>query len=330
MKKIIAIAVAFSSISLAACASTASKAQLSENKIAFSGYQIERMDFGKDLEFKHWKSGKDDCDSRLMKESVLSNYEIHQYDKSSYIIRQNKCSNPEAPMMYLMLGENKNVLLDTGAKGEDSGQELVQIVQKLIHKYGSAQPLLVLHTHHHSDHTAGDDAFSKLENTQLVAADKQSFSEFYKDEISTIDLGDRELMVLKTPGHQEEAVTVYDSKTQWLLTGDSFYPGVLYVKNWKDYKSSIAKLHTFTQNNPVSYILGSHIEMSSEPGKAYEIGSVYQTQEASMAMTVEQLAELNQHLQSAKEQRLVNGSYIVQPMNGLQKSLSNIVRWAKN
>nr|WP_243749399.1 MBL fold metallo-hydrolase [Pseudoteredinibacter isoporae] len=229
-----------------------------------------------------------------------------------------------------MLGEHKNVLLDTGAKSEDGGREFAHIVQKLIHKHGRSEQLLVLHSHHHSDHTAGDEIFSSFENTEVVEAGKKAFADFYKDDITTIALGDRELTVIKTPGHQEEAVAVYDSKTQWLLTGDSFYPGVLYVKNWKDYKHSIAKLHSFTQNNPVSFILGSHIEMSAEPGKVYEIGSLYQPQEASMAMTVEQLTALHQQLQNTDEQRLVNGAYIVQPMNGLQKSLSNIVRWAKN
>ncbi|GAA6151507.1 MBL fold metallo-hydrolase [Pseudoteredinibacter isoporae] len=330
MKKIIAIAIAFSSISLAACANTTSTEAVSQSDVRFNAPRIERMAAGKDLQYKYWNSGKDDCDSRLMKESVLSNYEIHQYDKSSYIIRQNKCSNPESPMMYLLLGERQNVLLDTGAKSNDGGEELAHIVQKLIHQHGNSKALLVLHSHHHSDHTAGDEVFASLDNTRVVNADKQSFADFHKNDISTIAMGDRALTIIKTPGHQEEAIAVYDSKTQWLLTGDSFYPGVLYVKHWQDYKSSIAKLHAFAEKHPVSYILGSHVEMSSDAGKAYDIGSVYQAQEAPMTMTVDQLAELHQQLQRTGEQRLAGSAYIVQPMNGLQKSLSNIVRWAKN
>lgn len=331
MKKILAIAIAFSSVSLAACANKSIESSSSSlSGIDFNYSNVIRMSYGQDLENKQWSSGKEDCSARLIKESILSNYEVHQYDKRSFIIRQNKCSNVEAPIMYLMLGKNKNLLLDTGADEPTQGQELAELVQELLSKYGNSSELLVIHSHHHSDHTAGDSAFAKLANVELVSANKDSFEDFYSKQEVKIDLGDRELSLLKTPGHQEEAITVYDSHTNWLLTGDSFYPGMLYVKNWADYKQSIAKIYEFAKTKPVSYVLGAHIEMSQEAGQMYKIGSLYQPDEASMAMSLEDLQGLHQQLQANEEGQLTAENYIVQPLNGVQKSLSNLVRWAKN
>ncbi len=50
--------------------------------------------------------------------------------------------------------------------------------------------------------------------------------------MAEVDLGGRVLDCLATPGHHEAAVTYYDRYTRILFTGDTIYPGRLYVFDW--------------------------------------------------------------------------------------------------
>lgn len=330
MNKLVSMAIAIGAFSLTACGNATPKPESSAAQASFSSSYIDRTAVGQDLKNKSWNSGKEVCTSRLIKESIVSNYEVHQYDDSSFIIRQHKCSSYESPFMYLLLGSKNNVLVDSGAETDDEGRELVALVRSLIADHSQSKSLLVIHSHHHNDHTAGDASFEALANTQVISANKKSFSDFFQNATKVIDLGNRELTLIKTPGHQEEALTVYDTKTQWLLTGDSVYPGLVYVKNWKDYKASITKLVEFSRNKPISHVLGAHVEMSDKPGVVYELGSLYQPEEASISMSITQLEDLHKQLATSEQKTLLGDAYIVQPMGTIQKSLSNLVRWAKN
>ena len=44
-----------------------------------------------------------------------------------------------------------------------------------------------------------------------------------------IDLGDRVIDVIPIPGHEKSSIALYDRQTGVLLTGDTLYPGRLYV-----------------------------------------------------------------------------------------------------
>ena len=57
--------------------------------------------------------------------------------------------------------------------------------------------------------------------------------------VAEVDLGGRVLDCLATPGHHEAAVTYYDRYTGILLTGDTVYPGRLYVFDWPGFVRSI-------------------------------------------------------------------------------------------
>jgi glyoxylase-like metal-dependent hydrolase (beta-lactamase superfamily II) len=144
----------------------------------------------------------------------------------------------------------------------------------------------------------------------------------------TIDLGGRKITVIKTPGHQEDAITVYDSQTKWLLTGDTFYPGLVYVKNWDDYKNSIERMVLFSNEHEVSAVLGAHIEMTKNAGEYYPIGTVYQPNETSLVLSIEHLKALDAALKKSEQpNKIVFDEFIIEPMNGFQKTLSNIGQW---
>ena len=100
-----------------------------------------------------------------------------------------------------------------------------------------------------------------------------------------------------------------------LLTGDTFYPGRLYVNDWGAFKKSIARLHDFAIHRQVEYILGNHIEMSMSAEVDYPTGSTYHPEEQRLPLTVEELGELNASLKTTTDQpeRMVFRKFIVSP-----------------
>ena len=107
-----------------------------------------------------------------------------------------------------------------------------------------------------------------------------------------VDLGGRVLQCWPSPGHHNAAVTFYDPHTGFLLTGDTVYPGRLYIQDWPAFVRTIDRLIGFCSTHPVTHVLGCHIEMSREPGVDYPVFTTYQPDEPPLQMTVEQLREI--------------------------------------
>ena len=279
----------------------------------------------------NWIRGSSDCDDNS--DSSLDSY---QHDEDTFIIRQNKCLTFEAPFIYVLVGEQKILILDTGALSDTAEfsfrSELANIVGK---DQFTDKELLIVHSHGHGDHYVGDDSFEGMSNVTLVKPSADAVREYFgfsdwPNGQKIIDLGGRKITVFPTPGHQEEAITLYDEKNNWLLTGDTLYPGLIYIKDWQRYQKSIDKIATFATNNKVTAIMGAHIEMKKQPGEYYEIGSTYQPDEANLALSVHSLSNLNAKLQTVDEPaEMIFDEFIIMPMGGVQKSLSNLVRWFK-
>jgi len=289
--------------------------------------------FASQLNQKKWIHGSVDCKSN--EDPAL---DIFRYDQSSYILRQNKCLSFEAPFIYVLFGDEKVLVLDTGATESALDFPLYETIQSLIKERSEQdgkpeKELLVIHSHNHSDHYTGDSQFEGKPNVTLLKPNNAAMVEFFgftkwPDGEAEVELGGRKLTIIPTPGHQEEAVSVYDPQTKWLLTGDTLYPGYIYVKNWNDYKKSIARLVSFSNTHEVRAVLGSHVEMTDKAGEYYPIGTIYQPNEASLALISEHLAALNAELkQSNKPVKIEFNEFIVAPMNLFQKTLSNIARW---
>ena len=154
-----------------------------------------------------------------------------------------------------------------------------------------------------------------------------AFSDWSNGEAS-LDVGGRKLTIIPTPGHQEEAISVYDPQTKWLLTGDTFYPGYIYIKNWDEYKKSIARLVSFSDAHEIGAVLGAHIEMSDRAGEHYPIGTTYQPNEAPLTLMAENLVALNSALENSdRAKKMVSNKFVVVPMNAFQRTISNIARW---
>jgi hydroxyacylglutathione hydrolase len=232
--------------------------------------------------------------------------QVHAYDEHTYILRQNKAIHYEAPFLFLMFGNERATLIDTGATDSADFFPLRRVVDELVEGWldrhqRDSYGLLVLHTHAHGDHVAADAQFVDRPDTELVDAgldSTRSYFGFTSDdgEVARVDLGDRVLECFATPGHHESAVTFYDPYTGLLLTGDTVYPGRLYVVAWSAFRDSIDRLIAFASSRPVSHVLGCHIEMTTQPGIDYPVRTTYQPDEPPLQMTVAQLRDIRDAL----------------------------------
>ncbi|WP_345282984.1 MBL fold metallo-hydrolase [Kitasatospora albolonga] len=166
---------------------------------------------------------------------------MYAYDEHTLILRQNKAVHFEAPFLFLLFGAERAVLIDTGATASPEYFPLRATVDGLIDQWLAAHPregyrLVVLHTHGHGDHKAGDPQFADRPDTELVQADRDSVYAFLgltEDPTATVPLdlgGGRVLNCFAIPGHHAASVAFHDPHTGILLTGDTVYPGRLYVE----------------------------------------------------------------------------------------------------
>jgi glyoxylase-like metal-dependent hydrolase (beta-lactamase superfamily II) len=188
---------------------------------------------------------------------VFAIYEPHQF---------------EEVISYLIVGEKRALLFDTGM----GIGKISSIAGKL-----TSLPVMVLNSHTHFDHTGGNAEFSDIlgENNDFTNRNAQGVAnEYSRDALAPericgplppgvradsysvrpfkisrrlkdgerLDLGGRELEVIFTPGHAPDALCLLDRKRGLLFTGDTFYPGPVYLfteeTDFKAYTRSVDRL----------------------------------------------------------------------------------------
>lgn len=278
---------------------------------------------------KAWIHGSPHCDRN--KDPAI---EVYRHDADTYILRQNKCVNFEAPFIYVLFGDRTVLVLDTGATEEPEQFPIYETVRGLVStRSNQAIKILVAHSHSHRDHTEGDSQFQNKPGVTLVAPDAKAVRAYFgfaawPQGEATVDLGGRTLTVFPAPGHQDEAIILYDSSTRWLLSGDNLYPGRLYVKNWDEFRSSVRRMAEFSETHPVSAVMGAHIEIS-RTGQLFEAGSTYQPDEAGLPLTTDDLLQLDRVIAAAGDdpEEIVMPRFAVVPIGAFWRILSDALSW---
>jgi hydroxyacylglutathione hydrolase len=115
----------------------------------------------------HWDPGAKTCPVR-----ESNPIQVHRYNADTFVLREKLCSTWEAPFMYLLIGHKRALLIDTGDIADPHLMPLETLVMNLLPGESAAQaPLLVVHSHGHLDHRAGDPQFDGVHGVELVRSD---------------------------------------------------------------------------------------------------------------------------------------------------------------
>jgi glyoxylase-like metal-dependent hydrolase (beta-lactamase superfamily II) len=257
----------------------------------------------------------------------VPDWQVHEYNPDFLIVRQSGCLDYEKPFLYLIFGRDRALLYDTGSDNFPAAEMVRNVVGKWLRRnHRDRIPLVVVHSHDHSDHVFGDEQLKKLQNdpaipVTFVPAEVEASKRFYgitnwPDEIVSLDLGGRLLDVIPIPGHNVVSVALYDRRTAILLTGDSLYPGRLYVDDFAEFVKSTDRLVKFTKGRIVAHILGCHIEQTETPYLDYPMGTIYQPHERALEMSRGDLLTLQEALASlhGKAAKLAMRDFTIWPV----------------
>lgn len=192
----------------------------------------------------------------------------------------------EQVISFLIIGEQRALLFDTGLGMGDIAAVVAELTD---------QPLTVLNSHGHYDHTGGNYQFDgvlardlpftrdKSQGTPHAAvAEFASEGWIWKpyppgfdpatyqirpyqlsswiEEGQFIDLGGVSLEIVYAPGHAPDGIVLIDHQRRLMFTGDVFYPAPLYAhlegSNFADYALTAARLTQFAP--AVDRLLTSH------------------------------------------------------------------------
>jgi glyoxylase-like metal-dependent hydrolase (beta-lactamase superfamily II) len=181
-------------------------------------------------------------------------FEVYKLTDTVYAIYED--GQFEEVISFLVLGEEKAVIIDTG-NGIGDIKAVVDGITDL--------PVMVLNTHTHGDHIGGNHQFDEVlvyetEFSKERAKNGQTREQMghhlnenmvwkalpdYLDveawrihpfnvtkwlkEGDIIDLGGRTLDVIHTPGHSPDSICILDRMNKIFWTGDSFYPAPIYI-----------------------------------------------------------------------------------------------------
>ena len=71
----------------------------------------------------HWNEGASDC-----KATPQAPVQVHTYEPKTFILRQSPCATFEANFLYLLIGSDKALLIDTGAVADPKEMPLAKTV----------------------------------------------------------------------------------------------------------------------------------------------------------------------------------------------------------
>ncbi len=254
--------------------------------------------------------------------------QIHAYNEDLYILRQSVRTNFEAPFITLIFGESKVLMLDTGAGNVAIYDTVKGVIDAWLAKKGRARiDLVAAHLHAHGDHVQGDSQFKGKPDATVVGKGVAEVKEFFgiadwPNQIASYDLGGRVVDIVPIPGHEASHIAVYDRRTALLFTGDSLYPGRLYINGatrngqFEVFKASIQRLVDFTADKPVAFVIGTHIEMTTTPQEDYPMQAKSHPNEHPLQLTREHLLELNAALSAMGDKPVIekHADFIIYPI----------------
>lgn len=136
----------------------------------------------------------------------------------------------DSTCMYVLVTRDKALVVDTQTMTEFDGKPIIDYVKSITDK-----PLVVVNTHPHRDHIAGNPQFGEahlsapaIDEIKAAAAKANTPITWAMKPLAdgdVIDLGDRKIEVIAIPAHSPGSIALLDQKTGYLFTGDEIDPG---------------------------------------------------------------------------------------------------------
>ncbi len=192
---------------------------------------------------------------------------IEALDEATFVLRESPCVDREAPFLFLLIGTQQALLVDSGTQ---DGVLLAEIVgQKLAVSGLGFTNLTVAHSHSHLDHRSGDGTLAHA-GARVVGPTVEDVREFWNLEawpegVASLNLGDRLVEVLPIPGHNDNSIALFDHGTRVMLSGDSMIRGKINVNDLSAFRHSVARLSRFIDDMDPRVILGGHLERANVP-----------------------------------------------------------------
>ena len=101
------------------------------------------------------------------------------------------------------------------------------------------------------------------------------------------------------------------------MTADSVCLGRLYVYDFAAFPASVDRVVALAANHQVACVIGTHIEMTTEPGVDYERGAPVHYDERELELGTQHLLELRGPIQGMGEEMRheEDNDFIVYPSN---------------
>lgn len=152
--------------------------------------------------------------------------------------------------LFLLCGNKKALLIDTGMSGMDVRKNAESLTDL---------PISLINTHADIDHIGGNKEF---DITYMHPAELYN----YKGDIipvwdgEVIDLGERLIKIIHTPGHTPGSIALFDLKYKFLFGGDPIQDGSIFLfgeqRNLKVYLHSLIRINEM--KNEIEAIYPSH------------------------------------------------------------------------
>jgi glyoxylase-like metal-dependent hydrolase (beta-lactamase superfamily II) len=210
-------------------------------------------------------------------------FDVYEVRPRVFAIQEPRQS--QQTISYLIVGSRQAILFDTGMGIGD----LRKVTAEL-----TPLPVLVLNSHTHHDHVGGNwqfetvsgmdteftrrNALGSRDEAQAEIAAGQVCGDlppgFDREKYETrawkiqstrhdgerIDLGGRTIEIVATPGHTPDAICLLDRDAGLLFTGDTFYPGTVWLYRAETdldaYQKSLERLAALALD--IQLVLGAH------------------------------------------------------------------------
>lgn len=217
-----------------------------------------------------------------------------QIDENTFVISEP--GHWEETNCYLLMGTEHALLIDTGLGVSDISKEVLKITEK---------PVIAVPTHVHWDHIGGLWNFPEfyvhefekdwierkfpLSNefvrkqlvkdndlTECINADNYAVFQGKPKKVlsdgDVIDLGNRKIRVIHTPGHSPGHICFFEEETGYIFTGDLIYNGTLFANyestDPEKYLESVKKIEKL----PVKRVFPAHHSLEISPEFISDVG----------------------------------------------------------